>query len=413
MPPAESAGPNAALSRPTAEIEQAQLPPKFDRRWITAACMLVMVLASMELTVTSTAMPTIISDLHGLEHYFWVTSVYLLTCTVSMPVYGRLADVLGRKRVILWAIAIFAIASVLAASSQSLLQLIIFRGLQGLGAGGIMPVVLTILGDIFTLEQRAKVQGYFSAVWGTAALAGPAIGAALVHTLGWRSIFFVNLPFGAIGFAVLVWRYHDHGKPHSTDLDLPGVSLLTISCTALLGLVSLLGLDEIQWLAVAAAAAVAVLGFICFIYVERKARNPILPTDLITQRAIGPALVASALMGIGFFGVDTYVPLYVQGTTGAGATAAAGVVTPVMLAWASSGIFVAPIIVRFGFRYTAMAGSLLMIVSFTSLFICALLQASGWILAAVLVIGGIGFGASSMPQLLSASTASAGSSAAS
>ena len=293
-PQAESFSPNAALTRPTAEIEQAQLPPKFDRRWITAACMLVMVLASMELTVTSTAMPTIISDLHGLEHYFWVTSVYLLTCTVSMPVYGRLADVLGRKRVILWAIAIFAIASVLAASSQSLLQLIIFRGLQGLGAGGIMPVVLTILGDIFTLEQRAKVQGYFSAVWGTAALAGPAIGAALVHTLGWRSIFFVNLPFGAIGFGVLVWRYHDHGKPHSTDLDLPGVSLLTISCTALLGLVSLLGLDEIQWLAVGAAAAVAAVGFICFIYVERRTKNPILPPDLITQRAIGPALIASA-----------------------------------------------------------------------------------------------------------------------
>ncbi len=123
-----------------------------------------------------------------------------------------------------------------------MLQLIIFRGFQGLGAGGIMPVVLTILGDIFTLEERARIQGWFSAVWGTSSLAGPAVGALLVETLGWRSIFFVNLPFGALGFGVLAWRYHDHERPHSTDLDLPGVGLLAIGCTSILALVSL-GLD--------------------------------------------------------------------------------------------------------------------------------------------------------------------------
>ncbi|HEY2759532.1 MAG TPA: MFS transporter, partial [Pirellulales bacterium] len=150
-------------------------PPSLDRRWVTAALMLVMVLAAMELTITSTAMPTIIGNLHGLEHYSWVASVYLLVCTVTMPLYGRLADVWGRKRVVLGAIGLFCAASVLAASAHTLLQLIIFRGLQGLGAGGIMPVVLTIIGDIFTLEERAKMQGLFSGVWGTSALAGPVI----------------------------------------------------------------------------------------------------------------------------------------------------------------------------------------------------------------------------------------------
>jgi len=146
--------------------------PSLDRRYVTAALMLVMVLASMEQTVTSTAMPTIIGELHGLEHYSWVASIYLLACTVSMPLYGRLADALGRKRVILAAIALFLVSSLLAASARSMGQLILYRGLQGLGAGGIMPVVLTILGDIFTLEERAKIQGFFSAVWGTASLAG-------------------------------------------------------------------------------------------------------------------------------------------------------------------------------------------------------------------------------------------------
>src|SRR5438552_7168182 len=170
-----------------------------DRRFVTAALMLVMVLASMEQTVTSTAMPTIIGELHGLEHYSWVASIYLLACTVSMPLYGRLADALGRKRVILGAIVLFCSASLLASTAHTMVQLVIYRGFQGLGAGGIMPVVLTIQGDVFTLEERAKIQGFFSAVWGGAALAGPALGAYLVKFFGWRSIFFVNLPFGMIG----------------------------------------------------------------------------------------------------------------------------------------------------------------------------------------------------------------------
>jgi MFS family permease len=379
----------------------ANIPATLNRIWVTAALLVVMVLAALEMTVTSTAMPTIIGDLHGLEHYSWVTSVYLLMCTVSMPIYGRLADAWGRKRVLLWAIAMFASASVLAATAQSMLQLIVFRGFQGLGAGGIMPVVLTILGDIFTLEERARIQGWFSAVWGASALAGPAIGAVLVDTLGWRSIFFVNLPFGALGFAVLMWKYHDHERPHSSDLDLPGVISLAIGCTAILGLVSALGLDNISWTVKAATLAIAIVGLGSFIYIERRAKNPILPPDLIVQPAIGPSLLGSALMGIGFFSVDTYVPLYVQGTTGAGATAAAGVVTPVMLAWATSGILVAPLIVRWGFRRTAIIGSALIAISFLCLFVCALLHASGWVLAAVLVVAGGGFGAASMPYLLS------------
>src|SRR6476620_7281538 len=192
-----------------------------DRRFVTLALMLVMVLASMEMTVTSTAMPTIIGELHGLEHYSWVASIYLLAMTVTMPLYGRLADTLGRKRVILVAILLFCVSSVLASLARSMPQLIAYRGLQGLAAGGIMPIVLTILGDIFTLEERAKIQGVFSSIWGTSSLAGPALGAFLVNTFGWRSVFFVNLPFGLLGLGVLMWKYHDREKPHSTDLDLP------------------------------------------------------------------------------------------------------------------------------------------------------------------------------------------------
>jgi MFS family permease len=359
----------------------------------------------MEQTVTSTAMPTIIGDLHGLEHYAWVASVYLLACTVSMPLYGRLADVLGRKKVVLFAIGLFCVASVLAAASRNMGQLILFRALQGLGAGGVMPVVLTILGDIFTLEERARIQGVFSAVWGVAALAGPALGAFLVHTFGWRSIFYVNLPFGALGFAVLAWKYHDREKPHSTDLDLPGVTLLAVASTALLALVSGLGPGGWNGATTAALLVLAVGSTVVFIRTERRAPNPVLPPDLVAHRTIGPSLLGSLLLGICFLSLDTYVPLYVQGARGGGAAAAAGVVTPVMLTWAASGLFAAPLAVRWGFRNTAVLGSVLTVVSFTGLVVCAVVGAPQSVLTAVLLLSGLGFGPASMAYILAAQNA--------
>jgi MFS family permease len=367
--------------------------------------MLAMALASMEQTVTSTAMPTIIGELHGLEHYAWVASIYLLACTVSMPLYGRLADALGRKPVVLWAMALFCTASVLASMAHSMLGLIVFRGLQGLGAGGIMPVVLTILGDIFTLEERARIQGFFSAVWGVSALAGPALGAFLVNAFGWRSVFFVNLPFGAMALAVLAWKYHDREKPHSTNLDLPGVALLALACAAVLALVSRLGPGGWSVAVAVALVALAVGAAAGFVRVERNAANPILPPSLLMNPAIGPSLIGSCLMGVSFLCLDTYVPLYVQGARGGGAGAAAGVVTPVVLTWALSGLFAAPMAVRWGFRKTAMLGSTLIALGFVGLVACALGQSPRWVLTSVLLVTGLGLGPCSMAYLLAAQNA--------
>ncbi|HEX8522028.1 MAG TPA: MFS transporter [Tepidisphaeraceae bacterium] len=373
-----------------------------DRRYVTAAMCLVMALASMEQTVTATAMPTIIAELHGLEHYSWVASIYLLACTVSMPLYGRLADALGRKPVILFAISLFCIASVFASAAHSMGQLILFRGLQGLGAGGIMPLVLTILADIFTLEERASIQGFFSGVWGIASLAGPALGAFLVNTLGWRSVFYVNLPFAAIGLTVLVWKYHDHEKPHSTDLDLPGVSLLAIACAATLALVSRLGPEGWTWPVAIVLLIIALAAFTLFISNERRSPHAIMPPSLILRRAIGPSLIASFMLGVGFLCLDTYVPLFVQGARGGGAGAAASVVTPVILTWALSGLFAAPLVVRWGFRRTAILGSCLIVLSFIGLVACAVAGAPSWLITIDLLITGLGLGPSSMAYLLAA-----------
>ncbi len=377
------------------------------RRFITAALMLIMVLASMEATVSSTAMPTIIGDLHGLEHYAWVASIYLLTSTISMPFYGRLADVWGRKRVLMLAIGVFAAGSLLAALTgyvfRSMPALIVFRGIQGLGAGGIMPVVLTIIGDIFTIEERAKIQGLFSAVWGTASLAGPALGALLVHTLGWPSIFWINLPAGFLGLVVLIAYYHDNQKPHSLDLDLPGISFLALTSVCLLTSLSLA--TELPWWATAGTLALSAILGVIFIRIERRAINPIMPLDLMRHPAIGPAVIASGFLGLGVFAIDTYVPLYVQGGRGGDAAAAAATVTPVMLAWASSGVVAAPLIVRWGFRKTATLGAIISLIGYCGVLVCAILALPLPVLTAVLFLCGAGFGPMSMSMLISAQDA--------
>ncbi len=362
--------------------------------------MLVMVLASLEQTITSTAMATIIGDLHGLEHYSWVASIYLLACVVSMPLYGRLADTLGRKKVLIASIGIFTVASVLAATAHSMSMLILYRGLQGLGAGGIMPIVLTVLGDIYTLEERAKIQGLFSAIWGTASLTGPALGALLVKTLGWRAIFFVNLPPALVAMAVLVIYYRDShaGQRHFvlSHIDLPGVLSLSVATSALLVAVSLpFGVYYTPALVVISL----VVGTL-FVWHERRAAEPILPPKLLARPDLWPSLLGSALLGIVFLSLDTYVPLYVQGGRGGGVGAAASVVTPIMLAWATSGVVAAPLVVRWGFRNVAVMGSGLIILGLIGLLICCLTAAPTWILTLALLVTGLGFGPSSMSMLL-------------
>jgi MFS family permease len=248
--------------------------------------------------------------------------------------------------------------------------------------------VLTILGDIFTLEERARIQGLFSAVWGTSSLAGPALGWFLIATLGWRSIFFVNLPFGFLGLLVLVKYYRDQEKPRSVDLDFKGIAALAIACMGLLMLVSRLGPGGWPLNISLMLAAIAIIAMAFFIRHEQRVENPIMPVDLLLNRAIGPSLLGSCLMGIGFLSLDTFVPLYVQGVRGGGAGAAAWVVTPVMLTWALSGIVAAPLVVRWGFRNVAMLGATLITLGFIGVLVCTAMNVSQLVLAAGLALTG-------------------------
>ena len=198
-----------------------------NRGIILGATLLATFLTAMESTVVSTAMPTVIGELRGLDLYAWVFSVYLLTSTATVPLYGRLADMLGRKPVFLVGIGIFLLGSALSGASQSMPQLILFRAIQGLGAGAVQPIVFTIVGDLYSLEQRAKVQGFFSAIWGTSSVAGPAVGALITETIGWRWIFYINIPFGIAAMSLLAWALHERRVERRHRLDYAGAALLT------------------------------------------------------------------------------------------------------------------------------------------------------------------------------------------
>ena len=207
----------------------ASVAPRFDparRRAVTIALLLVTALASFESTIVSTAMPTIIGELHGLPLYSWVFSIYLLASTVTMPIYGRLADVYGRRRILMTATAVFLAGAVTCALARSMPQLIVARGLQGLGAGGLIPIALTVSGDLYSLEERARVQAFFSGVWGFASLVGPLLGAFLTVTFGWRSIFTINVPLGIIAFVLVATKMIESRKPGSDPVDVAGAELL-------------------------------------------------------------------------------------------------------------------------------------------------------------------------------------------
>jgi MFS family permease len=212
-------------------------PPRFDpsrRRAVTFALALISATAALEATVVSTAMPTIVGDLQGLSLYSWVFSIFLLTSTVTMPLYGRLADIYGRRRILLLATSLFLIGAVACAMARSMPQLIVARGLQGLGAGGLLPVAIAVVADLYSLRERARIQGLFSSIWGTASLIGPLLGAFLTVTFGWRSIFLVVVPLGLISLALEATQMRESRAARPDPFDWLGGATLTVGVTALL-----------------------------------------------------------------------------------------------------------------------------------------------------------------------------------
>ncbi|OFW29077.1 MAG: hypothetical protein A3H97_15915 [Acidobacteria bacterium RIFCSPLOWO2_02_FULL_65_29] len=354
------------------------------RRWaVTAGLLLGIFLAALEATVVSTAMPTVVAHLGGLDRYSWVFSAYLLTSTASVPLWGRLSDLYGRRSVYLAAIALFVIGSMLAGVSQSMLQLVLFRAVQGLGAGGLIPLALTIIGEIYTLAERTRMQAVFSSVWGVSSIVGPLVGGFITDAISWRWIFYLNLPFGVIAAFVVHRTLPEHASSRAVAVDWRGGLLLFLSTTLLL-----VALTEASplWALIALASIVA------FGYVERTVSDPIVPFSLFRNRTVRVATVIGFLSGMPLFGAIAFIPLLVQVTTGGSATSAGQILTPIYLTWVLASIVAARLLLRIGVRAAAIAGMAAMFVSLTALPWLAVGSSRAWLFADMALMGtGLGF----------------------
>jgi EmrB/QacA subfamily drug resistance transporter len=372
-----------------------------NRTLILGATLLATFLTAMEATVVSTAMPTIIGELRGLNLYAWVFSAYLLTSTATVPLYGRLADMVGRKPVFIAGIGIFLLGSVLSGAAQSMPQLIFFRAIQGLGAGAVQPIIFTIVGDLFSLRERARVQGFFSAVWGASSVAGPALGAIITETIGWRWIFYINLPFGIAAMALLAFSLHERKVEGKHRLDYAGAAVLTGGvATLLLGLLGGSRGGGINPPLILGGFALLVL----FVIIETRVAEPILPLDLFREPAIAVPCLAGLVTGIVQFSLPSYLPLFVQGVQLGTAGDAAKPLGAIATAWTVAAFISPRMLLRVGFRAVAVGGMLLIAVGTAAL----LLYRPGtpiWLMVINTAIVGLGLGFASNATLIAAQNA--------
>jgi EmrB/QacA subfamily drug resistance transporter len=374
--------------------------PGRDRQLVTAAVLLGMFLAAIEATAVAAAVPTAVGEMGGVARYSWVFSAYLLTSTTTVPLFGKLADLFGRRRIYHVAVGLFLLGSALSGMAHSLAQLIVFRAIQGLGAGGVTPIAITVTGDIYSLEERGKMQGLFSGVWAFASLVGPLLGGWITDALSWRWIFYLNIPFG-VASALILQRYLREEKPRTKHrLDVLGTVSLTAAVTLLLlGLVEgpeVWGWSDPRTLAMLAGSAAS---FALFIWQERRAAEPMLPLDLFQNRLIAAASAGNAVIGMLLFSLTAYIPVFAQGVLGGSAVDAGTLLTPVLIGWPISSTIAGRYLFRVGYRTFALGGSLLLVAGGVLL---ALVDASTtrlWVMTAMMITG-LGLGFTSMPYLL-------------
>ncbi len=328
------------------------------RRRALAGIVLSIFLAALESTVVATAMPKVVEHLGGLHIYSWVFSGFLLTSTVAMPLWGRLSDLFGRRSTYLAGLTLFLLGSALSGAARTMGELILFRMLQGLGAGSLMTIGMTIVADLFGLERRARLQGYISGVWGVASLLGPLVGGLLTDHASWRWVFYVNLPFGAVAMALLATALRgERPALRRPTIDYAGVALFTLGVSAIL-----LGVVEagrtVSWTRpdVAGPLALGVLALTVFVPVERRAREPIVPLRLFANRVVVAATVTGFLAGMAMFGAISFVPLFLQSVAGTSATQAGFVLTPFVLGWVTLSVISARLVLKIGYRIVVTIG---------------------------------------------------------
>ena len=360
---------------------------------IMAGLLLAQFVAALDSTIVGTALPTIARELGDFSLYPWIFSGYLLTGTTTVPIWGRLADVYGRRSVLLAGVAIFVGASLLCGLAPNMLALIIARTLQGVGAGCLLPVMLTIVGDIFPVAQRARLQGLFSSVWAISSVIGPLTGALFVSTIGWRWIFGINLPIG-VASVLLLRGYREDRQPGGGRVDPVGAIGLTVGIALLLfGLGTGSTAAQPQWPVVAAGGVVLAGSFLW----ERRSANPTVPLRLLRSPVIGPIVLVALLFGVVMYGATAFVPLFVQGGLGRSAYEAGFALAPLTLGWPVGSTLAGRLFVRVGYQPLLVAGGLAMTAG--ALMLALLNSSTAWVGAASAVLG-LGMGLISTPTII-------------
>jgi EmrB/QacA subfamily drug resistance transporter len=325
---------------------------------IYSGLMVTVFLAALDQTIVATALPRVVSDLGGLGSYSWVFTAYLLASTVSVPIWGKLGDIYGRRPLFLVSIPVFLAGSALCGLAQSMPQLAVFRAVQGLGAGGLIPLALATVANLVPPRDRGRYQGLIGGTFGAASIVGPAVGGLIADNTSWRWIFYVNVPVGLVALAVISLTMPRRTRRREHSIDYLGAALLAAGATALL-----LGLTwagrEYAWLSaqVLGSSAAAVVLLVLFALAERRAPEPILPFDLLRRRNVAVGVASIGLVAMCMFGTISFVPLFVQGVIGTSATASGVVLTPMMLGAVTMSIVSGQWVSRTGrYKWNALAG---------------------------------------------------------
>ena len=334
------------------------------RGLILAALMCTMMLAAMDTTIVSTAIPQIVGDLGGFRLFSWVFSIYLLAQTVTIPIYGKLSDLYGRKPVLMTGTLIFLAGSAASSLSWDMVSLIVFRGLQGLGAGAIMATVSTLAGDLYSLRERGAVQGWLSSVWGMAAILGPLLGGGLVEYVSWRWIFLINLPVGALALVLIGTLLHETFERRKPRIDYAGSVLVLASVgTVIFGLLQ--GGEAWPWLSATSItifAGAAILLALTF-YVERRAAEPVMPGWLWRRRELAMSNLTMIGLGAVIMAPSVYLPTFSQSVQGLGPIAAGFVLATMSIGWPTASALSARLYMRVGFRDTGAAGAVFILLA--------------------------------------------------
>lgn len=320
-------------------------------KYIMTALMIAMLLAALDQSIVATALPRIASDLNGLTKLSWVATSYLITSAIATPIYGKFGDMFGRKKIFQIAIVIFLAGSALSGLSQTMNQLVFFRALQGIGAGGLMSLVLAIIGDVIPPRQRGRYQGYFGAVFGISSVAGPVLGGLFTEHLSWRWIFYINIPLGALALWLVATRLQLPIKKHKHRIDYEGAVLLSTSVLSLIFITVWAGVDYawVSWQILSLTVSTIIFGML-FIWRERRAAEPIIPLKLFRNDIMTVSTILSFITGIAMFASILYIPLYQQVVRGLSPTKSGFLMLPMVI-----GMFVASmgsglLITKFG-RY--------------------------------------------------------------